>query len=113
MRSSIGLKANARTLGMEGFLFAVGIIVVAILAKVLGGGLGARVGGFNSREALRVGVGMISRGEVGLIVAAIGLDERLIGQDIYSTMVVMVLATTLVTPFFLGWVFPKVEANNG
>jgi Kef-type K+ transport system membrane component KefB len=110
---SIGLKANARTLGVEGVAFAVAIIVVAILAKMLGGGLGARLGGFNSLQALRVGIGMISRGEVGLIVAAIGLSEALIGQEIYSTMVVMVLVTTLVTPICLSWVFPKAEGENG
>jgi len=110
---SIGLKANARTLGVEGVAFAAAIIVVAILAKVLGGGLGARLGGFNSLQALRVGIGMISRGEVGLIVAAIGLSEALIGQEVYSTMVVMVLVTTLVTPILLSRVFPKAEGENG
>ena len=110
---SIGLKANARTLGVEGVAFAAAIIVVAILAKVLGGGLGARLGGFNSLQALRVGIGMISRGEVGLIVAAIGLSEALIGQEVYATMVVMVLVTTLVTPILLSRVFPKAEGENG
>ncbi|MBI5305056.1 MAG: cation:proton antiporter [Chloroflexi bacterium] len=110
---SIGLKANARTLGIEGLFFAAVIIIVAILGKVIGSGFGARIAGFNTRESLRVGVGMISRGEVGLIVAAIGLNENLISQQVYSTMVVMVLATTLVTPVFLRGVFAKTEASNG
>jgi Kef-type K+ transport system membrane component KefB len=110
---SIGLKANARTLGTEGLAFAIAIIVVAILGKVLGCGLGARLGGFDWRESLRVGVGMVSRGEVGLIVAAVGLSSGLIHQNEYSTMVVMILATTLVTPLLLRWVFPKAEGENG
>jgi Kef-type K+ transport system membrane component KefB len=110
---SIGLKANAQVLGVEGLLFATVIVVVAILGKVIGCGLGARWGGFTSREALRVGVGMISRGEVGLIVAGIGLGSGWIEQNVYSTMVVMVLATTLVTPIFLRWVFPKGETMDG
>ncbi len=108
----IGLKANARALGLEGLGFATAIVVVAILAKVIGCGLGARLGGFNARESLRVGVGMISRGEVGLIVAGIGLGENLIAQNVYSTMVVMVLATTLATPILLRWVFPKARRGD-
>lgn len=60
---SIGLRANARTLGMDGWVFASVIIFVAILAKIAGCWLGARGGGFSSREALRVGIGMVSRGE--------------------------------------------------
>ena len=108
----IGLKANARTIGMEGLLFATAIIVVAILGKVAGCGLGARIGGFSARESLRVGIGMISRGEVGLIVAAIGLSNGLIGDDVYSTMIVMVLATTLVTPIFLRWFFQRTDTSR-
>ena len=108
----IGLKANARTLGAEGLLFATVIIVVAILGKVIGCGLGARAGGFDARESLRVGVGMISRGEVGLIVAAIGLSSGLIGDNVYATMIVMVLATTLVTPIFWRWVFRRTDPSR-
>jgi Kef-type K+ transport system membrane component KefB len=110
---SIGLNANARALSAEGLWFTAAIIVAAIVGKVIGGWFGARVTGFTSRESLRVGVGLISRGEVGLIVAAIGLSNGLIDQAIYSMMVVMVLATTLVTPFFLRMVFPKGEATRG
>jgi Kef-type K+ transport system membrane component KefB len=109
---SIGLEANARTLSGEDLVFAGVIIVVAILGKVIGCGLGARLGGFNSNQALRVGVGMISRGEVGLIVAAIELSQGLITQSVYSAMVVMVLATTLVTPILLRGVFPKATASR-
>jgi len=104
---SIGLKADARALGGEGLVFTIAMILIVFVSKVLGCGLGARLGGFNTGEAMRVGIGMISRGEVGLIVATIGLSENLIGQNVYSSMVVMVLATTLVTPIFLRWAFPK------
>lgn len=103
---SVGLQANVRALADGALVFAVAIIVVAVVGKVLGCGLGARLGGFDFRESLRVGVGMISRGEVGLIIAAIGLREGWIGQDIYSAMIVMVLVTTLITPVLLRAVFP-------
>ncbi len=103
---SIGLRTNARSLGMDGLLFASVIIAVAILAKVAGCWLGARAGGFSTPEALRVGVGMISRGEVGLIIAAIGLNAGRIDETIYTTMVVMVIVTTILTPVLLRRVFP-------
>jgi len=109
----IGLHADARKLGPNEWLFALAIILVAIVGKVIGGWLGSRLGGFDSKSALRVGVGMVSRGEVGLIVAAIGLNEGLIDTAIYSEMVLMVLATTLVTPFLLRLVFARGEAGDG
>lgn len=103
---SIGLKANGRELGSElGLLFL--IIGIAILTKVIGCGLGARLTGFNNKESLRVGVGMISRGEVGLIIAGYGLAHRIIDRDVFSVMVLMVLVTTMVTPLVLRLVFPK------
>jgi len=63
--------------------------------------------GFNGRESLRVGLGMISRGEVGLIVAGYGLANGLIDRDVFSASVIMVLATTMVTPPLLRMVFPR------
>lgn len=104
---SIGLEADARALGLGGLPFALLIIFVAVLSKVLGGGIGARLGGFSNGEALRLGVGMASRGEVGLIVAAVGLDTGLIGEEIFASAVLMVLATTLLTPIMLRALYPK------
>jgi Kef-type K+ transport system membrane component KefB len=103
---NIGLQADVRQLRGTVTLTVV-ILAVAILSKVFGCGAFAWMSGFRGREALRVGVGMISRGEVGLIVAGYGLSRRLIGQDLFSVMVLMVLATTLVTPLGLRIVFPR------
>ena len=63
-------------------------------------------------ESLRVGVGMISRGEVGLIVASVGLTYGIIERDVFSMMIVMVLVTTMVTPLLLRRVFPRVVAQR-
>jgi len=104
---NIGLESNIRTLGLGGLPFALLIIVVAVLSKVVGCGIGARLGGFSNSEALRLGVGMTSRGEVGLIVAAVGLNAGLIGEDIFAGVVLMVLATTLLTPIMLRMLYPK------
>ncbi|HMC81653.1 MAG TPA: cation:proton antiporter [Candidatus Polarisedimenticolia bacterium] len=105
----IGLQADGRAIlgSWRGALFALVVVLVAILAKMIGSGALAYFSGFNVSESLRVGVGMISRGEVGLIVAGYGLASGVIERDVFSTMVVMVLATTLVTPVLLRRVFPR------
>jgi Kef-type K+ transport system membrane component KefB len=102
---SIGLQANGRELG-ERALFTVTLVLVAIASKALGCGLFARLSGFTTRESVRVGAGMISRGEVGLIVAGYGLANGLIGRDVFSAAVIMVLATTMVTPPLLRLLIP-------
>ncbi len=104
---SIGLKADATRLGNDLVFLAV-VLILAIISKIFGCGAGARMTGFNNLESLRVGVGMISRGEVGLIVAGYGLSHGIIDENIFSIMVIMVLATTLVTPILLRFVFPRV-----
>jgi Kef-type K+ transport system membrane component KefB len=108
---SIGLRANGRELGSQ-LELTVAIVVVAILAKTLGCALFARAAGFDVRSSVRVGVGMISRGEVGLIVAGYGLDHRIISSSVFAACVIMVLATTMVTPPLLRLAFPR-KARRG
>lgn len=108
----IGLQADGKAIGLAGLPFVILLIIAAIIGKVLGCGLGARLGGYNSREALRVGIGMISRGEVGLIVASVGLANALINDEVFAATVVMVLVTTLVTPPLLRWAFTTGEAGT-
>jgi Kef-type K+ transport system membrane component KefB len=103
---SIGLQANGRELGARA-MFTVVLVVVAIAAKALGCGLFARLFGFSTGESIRVGVGMVSRGEVGLIAAGYGLANGIIGRDVFSASVIMVLATTMVTPPLLRLTFPR------
>ena len=102
----IGLRANARELGAN-IIFTVVIILIAIVTKVFGCAAGSLATGFNMKESTRVGIGMISRGEVGLIIASYGLTHAVISRDIFSAMILMVLVTTLITPILLRFVFPK------
>ena len=102
---SIGLQTNARALAAQDIPLALLIILAAVAGKVIGCGAGARLAGFTGSEALRIGVGMISRGEVGLIIAAIGLQTGLLGERGFAIMVIMVLATTVITPPLLRAVF--------
>lgn len=103
---NIGLRADVKDLGGQ-IPLTVFVLVVAILGKVIGCGAFAWMAGFSPLESYRVGVGMISRGEVGLIVAGYGLAHGIIANDIFSAMVLMVLVTTLVTPVWLRLVFPR------
>ena len=107
---SIGLKTNTRLLIGPDIWFALALVLVAVASKVLGCGLGARLGGFNNAESLRVGVGMISRGEVGLIVATVGVDAGLIKTELFSVVTVIVLVTTLITPLLLRLTFASGRA---
>jgi Kef-type K+ transport system membrane component KefB len=102
---SIGLSINVADLGSETLLFILILSVVAIFSKLFGAGLGAKAANFSWKEALQLGLGMISRGEVGLIVAKIGVDHGFISNDIFSGVVGMVLITTLVTPPLLRFAF--------
>lgn len=108
---SIGLMINLKELPANSFLSILAICLVAIFGKIIGAGLGARMGGLSFRESLQLGIGMISRGEVGLIVAQVGLSQQLINQEIFSAVIAMVLVTTLVTPPLLRSVFR--EENSG
>ncbi len=103
---NIGLQTDIKQLGTR-LALALVVIAVAIVGKVAGCGLLARLAGFSGREAYRVGVGMISRGEVGLIVAGYGLAHGIIGNDIFSVMVLMVLITTMIAPVWLRFAFPR------
>jgi Na+:H+ antiporter len=109
----IGLQANGREIfaSWRDALFCVLVILGAVLGKVIGCALLARLTGFTGKEAMRVGIGMISRGEVGLIVAGYGLAAGVISRGVFSTMVAMVLATTMMTPLLLRRVFPERPAG--
>ncbi len=104
---SIGLEANARALGLGALPFVTILCIVAILSKIIGSGLGAFIGGFDRGEALRSGIGMVSRGEVGLIVAAVGLSQGVMGEELFSIVVIVVLVTTLATPIMLRSAFRR------
>ncbi|MBK8985467.1 MAG: cation:proton antiporter [Chloroflexi bacterium] len=102
---NIGLAVDMRAMSGNIWVLAVVITAVAIFSKIVGCGLGARLAGFSNLEAFQLGVGMVSRGEVGLIVATFALAEGLISQEAFSVVVFMVIAATLVTPPMLRAAF--------
>jgi len=104
LRLDISALANTRTM-----ILAVVILIAAVGSKFLGCGLGAL--GLGRRNAIRVGVGMIPRGEVGMVVAQIGLGMGVIAQSVYGTIVFMSIATTLVAPPLLKWAYKDVPGQ--
>ncbi|MGB2695589.1 MAG: cation:proton antiporter, partial [Dehalococcoidia bacterium] len=85
----VGLAADAGDLQGSDILFLLVICIVAVIGKLLGCGLGAYIAGENIQSSLQIGTGMISRGEVGLIVASVGLANNLIDGGAYAVMVLM------------------------
>jgi Kef-type K+ transport system membrane component KefB len=102
---SIGLQANLRLLTAELLPFALVVLLLAIVTKVIGAGGGTRLAGFDNTSALRVGLGMISRGEVGLIIAAVGVSYGILAPEVFTTVVFVVLVTTIITPPLVRWSF--------
>jgi Kef-type K+ transport system membrane component KefB len=102
---SIGLQANLRLLTGDLMPFALVMTVLAVITKVIGAGGGARLGGLNQKGSIRIGVGMISRGEVGLIIAAIGVSSGVLLPEVFTVVVFVVLVTTIITPPLVRWSF--------
>jgi Kef-type K+ transport system membrane component KefB len=104
---NVGLTSNLRDLAGSAFWLFLVMTIVAMLGKVIGAGAGGLMGGLNRLESLQLGIGMMSRGEVGLIVATVGVAQGLIGDEVFSAVVGVVIITTLVTPPLLRASFKK------
>jgi len=104
--SSIGI--NAKFDGITNHLgLIISLSVLAILTKLIGSALGAKFAGFSWNSSLGIGSAMVSRGEVALIIASIGLEAELLSADLFAALVVVVLITTIVTPPMMKLFFNK------
>jgi Kef-type K+ transport system membrane component KefB len=103
---SLGIIADLHAVTPEILLFLLVLTIVAILTKVIGCGIPARLGGLCTKDAIIVGFGMSPRGEVAMIVALIGLERGIIGQGVYVSLVIMSLLTTIITPIvYRNWFY--------
>lgn len=109
---NIGLSINLREFQVEALLLTVAITVGAVAGKWFGSGWGAKLGGLSTTEATQLGAGMISRGEVGLIVASVGMQNGLMNDMEFSAIVVMILVTTLITPPILRGLFMREKTKK-
>lgn len=103
--ASIGIKVQLTAMTKTIFIFAILLLLVAILSKVFGCALGAKLCKYSNRESIQIGTGMISRGEVALIVANKGIAMGLMLPEFLAPVVIVVVVTTIVTPILLKVVF--------
>ena len=108
----IGAQVDLRSINLEILLISGVVIIVAVITKLAGCGLPSMFFLKNKSQGMRVGIGMISRGEVGLIVAGVGISSGILTSDVYSTIVIMVIVTTIITPLWLKMEYKKELAND-
>ena len=112
--ASIGLKVELPNMTMAIILFSITLTIVAIITKIIGCGLGAKLCRYGGKESLQVGVGMVSRGEVALIVASKGNVMGLMSTNLMGPIIIVVVVTTIVAPILLKLAFagPKAEPEE-
>lgn len=103
--ASIGIKVELSNMTAKIVIFSVVLLIVAIVTKIIGCGLGAKACGFTTRESVQIGTGMVSRGEVALIVASKGAAVGLMSGSLFGPVAIMVVITTIITPILLKIVF--------
>jgi Kef-type K+ transport system membrane component KefB len=99
--ASVGIEANLKGLTMEVILITLVMFVIAVIGKVIGCGAAARFMKISKSESLQIGAGMISRGEVAIITANIGLQKGIISEEIFLPTLIVVILTTIITPILL------------
>lgn len=109
--ASIGLKVVIPSMTVSIVAFSVVLVVIAILTKIVGCGFGAKICGYQNYQCKRIGVGMISRGEVALIVASKGAALGMLGSNFLGPVVIVVVITTIITPILLKFVFKKAPVS--
>ena len=110
--ASVGLKVTLGGMDASIWIFAIILLVIAILSKVVGCGLGAKICGCTGKEAFQVGIGMISRGEVALIVAQKGYASGMLDNVLFAPIVLVVIVTTLITPILLKLVMKDNDSEK-
>jgi Kef-type K+ transport system membrane component KefB len=107
---NMGVQTNLQALGAVSIL-ALAFLAIAMFDKIAGCGLGAILSGYNAKDSLRVGIGMMPRAEVALIMASIGVKASVVGQSLLSMTVMVVLLTSVVTPPLVKIAFRGAEKN--
>ena len=110
--ASVGLKVTLGGMDASIWIFAIILLVIAILSKVVGCGLGAKICGCTGKEAFQVGIGMISRGEVALTVAQKGYASGMLDDVLFAPIVLVVIVTTLITPILLKLVMKDNDSEK-
>ncbi|MEE1516298.1 MAG: cation:proton antiporter [Lachnospiraceae bacterium] len=107
--ASIGLKTDISGFSKGLIVFCIGFVIVALLTKIVGCGLMSRVLGFKGTSAVIIGVGMMTRGEVALIVAQKGLSAKLISSEYFTAVILLIIISSIVTPILLKLLYARMD----
>lgn len=107
--ASIGLKTVINFKSASLLIFTVGFVIVGLVAKIIGCGLMAKLCRFKNMDCLKIGVGMMTRGEVALIVAQKGLSVGLVDSQYFSCVIVLIIVSSILTPILLKYLYSKTE----
>lgn len=110
--ASVGIEANLKGLNPTIILITLIMFFIAVIGKVIGCGVAARALKMSKSEALQIGVGMISRGEVAIITANIGLQKGIISEQVFLPTLMVVILTTIITPILLKLAYSHKIAKN-
>lgn len=111
--ASVGLAADIKGFNMEVLMITIVMFIIAVIGKLVGCGGAARLFKMSRAESIQIGVGMISRGEVAIITANIGMQNHIISEEVYLPTLIVVILTTIITPALLKVVFSsKYTAKN-
>ena len=105
--ASIGLKTNIDSISGSILLFSLGFVLVGLVSKIIGCGLMAKLCKFNGNDALKIGVGMMTRGEVALIVAQKGLSVGLLEPVYFTSVIFLIIVSSISTPIILKILYSK------
>ncbi len=107
--ASIGLQTNIRALDGSIMLFSLAFVIVGMLSKILGCGAAARLCRFNMSDSLKIGCGMMTRGEVALIVAQRGLAEGIVDHAFFTSVILLIIVSSITTPIILKAIYAHDE----
>ena len=105
--ASIGLQTNLRQLDTTILVFSLAFVVVGLVGKIIGCGLMGRACGFNGHDSMKIGVGMMTRGEVALIVAQRGLKAGLMTSSYFTAVILLIIVSSILTPILLKMLYEK------
>ena len=111
--ASIGLKTSFTAMNGKLFAFCICFVIVALGAKIIGCGLVSKVCKFGFSDSLKIGVGMMTRGEVALIVSQKGLAAGLLTADYFTAVILLILVSSIATPIVLKLIYARDEKKSG
>ena len=110
--ASVGLQTNLRTVDLSILAFSVAFVLVGLFGKVIGCGLVAKLLKYNNSDALKIGVGMMTRGEVALIVAQRGLKAEIIDSKYFTSVILLIVVSSILTPIILKAIYSVDEKKQ-